>query len=69
MSTLVASRDQVEQMVRSILRQHMGAEAPANGQAREAAPRVVANISARHCHLTQQDVKRPLRRGLSAQFR
>jgi putative phosphotransacetylase len=57
MSTLVASRDQVEQIVRSILQQHLGDGAPANGKvAAEKKPHVVANISARHCHLTQADV-------------
>jgi propanediol utilization protein len=52
------SRDQVEALVRSILRQQLGAtpSTSANGQAREEQPRVVANISARHCHLTQADV-------------
>src|SRR4051812_43809683 len=58
MSTL-ATREQVESLVRSILRQQFG-QAPANGQARASAeayrPHVVANISARHCHLTQADV-------------
>lgn len=60
MSTVV-SRDQVEHLVRSILRQHLGGSAPAQGNGRAAAaapyrPKVVANISARHCHLTQADV-------------
>jgi propanediol utilization protein len=62
MSTLTAtaSRDQIEQMVRAILRRQI---APADGvgvgdgKAREGfRPHVVANISARHCHLTQADV-------------
>src|SRR4051794_12985537 len=45
-----ASRAQVEQMVRSILlRQRTPA---ADGHQ----PHLVANISARHCHLTQSDV-------------
>jgi propanediol utilization protein len=56
MSTLVASRDQIEQMVRSIIEQQLGARAPANGKAASYRPNLVANISARHCHLTQQDV-------------
>ena len=55
------SRDQVENLVRSILRRQLG-EAPSahqNGRAGASEaykPRVVANISARHCHLTQADV-------------
>jgi len=60
MSTVV-SRDQVEALVRSILRQQLGESAGTNGDGRGAAsepyrPKVVANISARHCHLTQEDV-------------
>ena len=51
MSTLLA-RDQVESLVRAILSQSLGT----NGAPRPVAPKVVANISARHCHLTQADV-------------
>lgn len=51
MSTLLA-RDQVESLVRAILSQSLGA----NGAPKTAPPKVVANISARHCHLTQADV-------------
>ena len=57
MSTAV-SRDRVEELVRSILRQQMGngttGSGPSNGDVHR--PHVVANISARHCHLTQADV-------------
>jgi putative phosphotransacetylase len=57
MSTAV-SRDRVEQLVRSIIRQQIGDRAtgprPSNGDGYR--PHVVANISARHCHLTQADV-------------
>ncbi|MHC5542718.1 phosphate propanoyltransferase [Singulisphaera rosea] len=57
MSSLVASRDQIEHLVRSILQKQLGG-APANGQAKADTyrPNLVANISARHCHLTQADV-------------
>ena len=51
MSTLLA-RDQVESLVRAILSQSLGT----NGAPKSPAPKVVANISARHCHLTQADV-------------
>jgi putative phosphotransacetylase len=47
----VVSRDQVESLVRSILSRQMG-----NGTPRSK-PKVVANISARHCHLTQADME------------
>jgi putative phosphotransacetylase len=55
------TRDQVETLVRSILRKHRDDRAAANGNGR-AAPwhgrsPVVVNISARHCHLTQTDLK------------
>ena len=59
MSSVATSRDRVEQLVRSILRQQMG-QGPRGvaGDGRPGAytPHVVANISARHCHLTQADV-------------
>jgi putative phosphotransacetylase len=55
MSTLVASRDQIERLVRSILREQLQG-APGNGKAASYRPNLVANISARHCHLTQADV-------------
>lgn len=45
----VVTRDQVESLVRSILTGQLG-----NGRPR---PKVVANISARHCHLTQPDLE------------
>jgi propanediol utilization protein len=54
MSTLV-SRDRVETLVRSILRQQLGAGG-GNGHASAYRPNVVANISARHCHLSPSDV-------------
>jgi propanediol utilization protein len=57
MSTLV-TRDHVESLVRSILLQQIGAMPVANGHVATAAykPNVIVNISARHCHLTQNDV-------------
>ena len=52
------SRDQVETLVRSILTNSLGNAAAGNGRATTEAsrPKIVANISARHCHLTQTDV-------------
>ena len=52
------SRDQIESLVRSIILKSMGAPAPSpsNGDGRGGPPKVVVNISARHCHLTQEDV-------------
>jgi putative phosphotransacetylase len=65
MSTLVTTptRDQVESLVRSIIMRQISGDAPANGHASakghaavSAAPKVIVNISARHCHLTQAHV-------------
>jgi propanediol utilization protein len=59
MSTLTTpSRDQIENLVRTILQKHLGDStgAPTNGKAETWHPHLVANISARHCHLTQADV-------------
>jgi propanediol utilization protein len=60
-TTLTApTRHEVEAAVRMILRKHR--ESAVNGRAggvsrlSDAAPKVVVNISARHCHLTQDDV-------------
>jgi putative phosphotransacetylase len=57
MSTLTApSRDIVEAMVRSILARQMAATATNGRAATATVPKVVVNISARHCHLAQGDV-------------
>jgi putative phosphotransacetylase len=59
MSTLTASRDQVERLVRSVLREQL-ANRSTSGNGRTSGngykPNLVVNISARHCHLTQHDV-------------
>lgn len=60
----VASRDQIERMVRQVLEGSLrnghaarpGAGVAGNGST-AAAPNVVVNISARHCHLTQEHVE------------
>jgi propanediol utilization protein len=55
------SRAQVESMVRSILQKQWASGAATNGTTNghpaAAPPRVVVNISARHCHLTRADVE------------
>lgn len=51
-TTTLESRVLIESLVRGILKQHLDPSAPTNGYR----PHVVANISARHCHLTQGDV-------------
>src|SRR3954466_16134517 len=58
-STLVdVNRDRVEALVRSILLKQMEQGPSPNGRTNGHAyhPKTVVNISARHCHLTQQDV-------------
>ncbi len=56
-TTTLVAREQIESLVRSILRQQLGANgASANGTTAHFKPNLVANISARHCHLTQADV-------------
>lgn len=62
MTTLATpSRAQVESMVRSILQKQWqsgaGAAGKTNGFLVAAPPRVVVNISARHCHLTEADAE------------
>jgi len=57
-SVATPSRTQVESIVRSIVRKHCANGAAADGKhnGHLAPPRVVVNISARHCHLTEADV-------------
>lgn len=57
MSTLVTpTRNRVESLVRSIIERELSVGAWANGHPASTRPKVVVNISARHCHLTQADV-------------
>lgn len=50
-------RDQIEQVVRSILAQQLPHAGDGNGKpAAPQRPSLVVNISARHCHLTQEHV-------------
>jgi propanediol utilization protein len=58
-SVATPSRTHVESMVRSILQKHWASGAATDGKpnGRLAPPRMVVNISARHCHLTEADVE------------
>ncbi|HZU35683.1 MAG TPA: phosphate propanoyltransferase [Gemmataceae bacterium] len=58
MSTLTIERPMVERLVREALRRHIGG----NGKP-TTAPRLVVNISARHCHVTQEDLERLFGKG------
>jgi propanediol utilization protein len=60
MATIPLERNQVEHLVRTALKRHFST----NGQAAQVAqaapagkPKLVANISARHCHVTQADLE------------
>jgi putative phosphotransacetylase len=57
MSTATLDRSLIERLVRQVLTEKLGT----NGRAKDgrpAAPRLVVNISARHCHVTQEDLER-----------
>ncbi len=57
MSTATLDRSVVERLVRSALERQLGSlNGKANGQPHK--PRLVVNVSARHCHVTQQDLER-----------
>src|SRR5262249_6695873 len=68
MSTLAVDRSLVERLVRDALTKRVGGNGhpltPAplprgeRGRGEGAAPRLVVNISARHCHVTQTDLER-----------
>jgi len=56
MSTVAIERSLVERLVRESLVRHLGG----NGRG---APTLVVNISARHCHVTQEDLERLFGKG------
>jgi propanediol utilization protein len=57
MSTATLDRSLVERLVRDALRQRLPGHQPRlNGK--PGAPKLVVNISARHCHVTQTDLER-----------
>jgi propanediol utilization protein len=55
-ATLSLERSQVERLVRAALEKFGGTDGRVNGQAYR--PKLVANISARHCHVTQEDLEK-----------
>ena len=58
MSTATLDRSMVERLVRDALRHRLPADGQVRGHARPGAPKLVVNISARHCHVTQTDLER-----------
>jgi putative phosphotransacetylase len=61
MSTATLDRSLIERLVRQALTEKLGPDGHVgNGRA---VPRLVVNISARHCHVTQQDLERLFGKG------
>src|SRR5437764_8840824 len=58
MSTATLNRAFVERLVRDSLSRHLNGNGKAAG-----APKLVVNISARHCHVTQEDLERLFGKG------
>jgi len=58
MSTATLDRSMVERLVRDALRHRLQANGQPQRDGKPAAPKLVVNISARHCHVTQTDLER-----------
>jgi propanediol utilization protein len=61
-ATLNLERGQIERLVRAALERQFAANGHANGKP-AGKPKLVANISARHCHVTQADLERLFGKG------
>src|SRR3954447_11502458 len=61
MSTATLDRSIVERVVRETLSRRFATNGHANGKATE--PKLVVNVSARHCHVTQEDLERLFGKG------
>lgn len=55
-ATLAIDRAEVQRLVRAALEHHLGTNG--RGDGRVYRPQLVANISARHCHVTQADLEK-----------
>jgi propanediol utilization protein len=62
MSVASLDRPLVERLVRQVLTQRLG-NGHAAGNGKPAVPKLVVNISARHCHVTQEDLERLFGKG------
>jgi propanediol utilization protein len=58
MSTATLDRGVVETMVRAALTRHWTGDGRPSVNGKPGVPRLVVNISARHCHVTQEDLAR-----------
>jgi propanediol utilization protein len=62
MSVATLDRTLIERLVRGALEAHLGnGHSPANGKPGK--PTLVVNVSARHCHVTQEDLERLFGKG------
>jgi propanediol utilization protein len=61
MSTATVDRSLIERLVRAALMEQSGNGHAANGKV--VAPKLVVNVSARHCHVTQEDLERLFGKG------
>jgi propanediol utilization protein len=63
MSTATLDRSFVERLVREALTRQAAGNGKPTGDGRPARPKLVVNISARHCHVTQEDLERLFGKG------
>ena len=63
MSTAMLDRPLIERLVRESLERRFSMNGHVVGRDRTAPPRLVVNISARHCHVTQTDLERLFGKG------
>ncbi len=63
MSTLTVDRSLVERLVREALTRQASGNGQAQPNGKPGVPRLVVNISARHCHVTQEDLERLFGKG------
>jgi propanediol utilization protein len=63
MSTATLDRSLVERLVRDALVKQLGGAPAAKPNGKPGVPRLVVNISARHCHVTQEDLERLFGKG------
>lgn len=65
MSTATVDRPTVERLVRQALSRYLerGGKPAPDSQPADGKPRLVVNISARHCHVTQEDLERLFGKG------
>ncbi len=63
MSIATLERSSVERLVREALTRRLGRDAQLSANGKPSVPKLVVNISARHCHVTQEDLERLFGKG------